>query len=238
MSKLEKDWLTQGLIDFEYKKYVLLNYLQGVQSCFEEKKLYPYLSDLVFHYRNLQSIKENKDFLFENFPRKIARADFEKLKLHYQKLVEDDEAMRELGQIIAFAIPTLQDTLNEGKDLYELVEENLEVEPVGICPLYVNDGYLFINERVRKTTQVYRYQITVFESSEESFRGIHTHYLETVRKGLGQTFEHLKLEMVKKYTDLPNPGTYLIDIKLDVPFHETAMPVAKRALVKYLNQAA
>ena len=29
MKNLEKDWLTQGLIDFEYKKYILLSYLQG-----------------------------------------------------------------------------------------------------------------------------------------------------------------------------------------------------------------
>ena len=28
MEKLSKDWLTQGLIDFEYKKYVLMAYLQ------------------------------------------------------------------------------------------------------------------------------------------------------------------------------------------------------------------
>lgn len=27
MDNLQKDWLTQGLIDFEYKKYVLLAYL-------------------------------------------------------------------------------------------------------------------------------------------------------------------------------------------------------------------
>lgn len=238
MSALEKDWLTKGLIDFEYKKYVLLSYLQGVQSCFDEKKLYPYLSDLVFHYRNLQSIKKNKELYYENFPRKIARADFERLKLHYQKLVEDDTAMQELGQILAFAIPTLRDTLNEGKGLYELVEEHLEVEPVGICPLYVNDGYLFLNEQAKKTTQVYQYQITVFESSQEKFQGIHTQYLETIRKGLGRTFESIKLELVRRYPQLPNPGTYLVDIKIDIPFHETAMPVAKRMLVKYLNQAA
>lgn len=238
MSTLERDWLTQGLMDFEYKKYILLSYLQGVQSCFDDKKLYPYLSDLVFHYRNLQSIKENKELLFENFPRKIAKADFEKLKIHYQKLVDDDEAMQELAQILAFAIPTLRDTLNEGRGLYELVEEHLVVEPIGISPLYVNDGYLLINERAKKITQVYQYQITVFESSQENYRGIHTKYLESIRKGIGETFEHLKLALVKKYQELPNPGTYLIDIKLDIPFHETAMPVAKRLLVKYLNQAA
>ena len=237
MKNLEKDWLTQGLIDFEYKKYILLSYLQGVQSHFQDQKLYPYLSDLVFHYQNLRSIKQNKELLFENFPGKIERADFEKLKIHYQKIVEDDSLMRELEQILGFAIPALQTTLNKGKTLYEYIEEQLEVEPIGVCPLYANDGYLLVNEQRKNTTRVYRYQITVFENVKEKYRGIHTKYLETVEKKLSRTFENLKMELIKKYPGLPNPATYLVDIKKDIPFHETAMPVAKRLLVKYISAA-
>ncbi len=238
MKNLEKDWLTKGLIDFEYKKYVLLSYLQGVKSYFEDQKLYPCLSDLVFHYQNLQSIKQNKELLFENFPGKIKKADFEKLKIHYQKIVEDDLLMSELEQILGFAIPAFRQTLNEGKSLYEYIEEQLEVEPIGVCPLYANDGYLLVNERSKSATQVYQYQITVFENVEEKYRGIHTKYLETVEKKLSRTFESLKLELIKKYPDRPNPATYLVDIKQDIPFHETAMPVAKRLLVKYISAAA
>lgn len=238
MKKLEKDWLTRGLIDFEYKKYVLLSYLQKVQAFFDDRKLYPHLSDLVFHYQNLQSIKQNKELLFENFPGKIAKADFEQLKIHYKKIVQDDSLMTELEQILSYSIPVLQSTLNAGKGLYDYVEEQLEVEPIGICPLYTNDGYLLINERLKKTTQVYQYQITVFENIEEKYRGIHTKYLETVQKNLTRTFESLKQELIKKYPELPNPATYLVDIKQDLPFYETAMPVAKRLLVKYISAAA
>ena len=238
MKKLEKDWLTRGLIDFEYKKYILLSYLQSVKSYFDDKKLYPYLADLVFHYKNLHSIKQNKELLFENFPRKIARADFKKLKIHYQKLVEDDSLMKEMEQILSFAIPTLKNTLDEGRGLYEHIEEQLEVEPIGICPLYANDGYLLINEQAKKITQVYQYKITIFENVDEKYRGIHTKYLETVHKKLSRTFESLKLELIKKYPDLPNPATYLVDIKQDMPFHETVMPIAKRLLVKYISVAA
>jgi hypothetical protein len=238
MKKLEKDWLTRGLMDFEYKKYVLLSYLKKVQAFFDDRKLYPHLSDLVFHYQNLQSIKQNKELLFENFPGKIAKADFEQLKIHYKKIVQDDSLMTELEQILSYSIPVLQSTLNAGKGLYDYVEEQLEVEPIGICPLYTNDGYLLISERLKETTQVYQYQITVFENIEEKYRGIHTKYLETVQKNLTRTFESLKQELIKKYPELPNPATYLVDIKQDLPFYETAMPVAKRLLVKYISAAA
>ena len=54
MENLKDNWLTEGLIDFEYKKYQLLGYLQKVKDSFNRVELYPFLSDLVFHYRNLK----------------------------------------------------------------------------------------------------------------------------------------------------------------------------------------
>ena len=72
MEKLSKDWLTQGLIDFEYKKYVLLAYLKTVKQSFGKVELYPFLADLVLHYRNLTAVKENKALFRESFPKELS----------------------------------------------------------------------------------------------------------------------------------------------------------------------
>jgi len=85
VGNLQSDWLTNGLVDFEYKKYVVLGYLKDVKKKFSNYKLYPFLSDLVFHYQNLKSIKENKKVLYKHFPKVMTRADFQKLKLNYKK---------------------------------------------------------------------------------------------------------------------------------------------------------
>jgi hypothetical protein len=68
MNSLSKNWITENHIDFEYKKYMLLAYLQHVSEDFTETKLYPSLSDLVAHYRNLLSLKESKQNLYDSFP--------------------------------------------------------------------------------------------------------------------------------------------------------------------------
>jgi hypothetical protein len=34
MATLHDNWLTEGLLDFEYKKYVLLNYLKHIDQQF------------------------------------------------------------------------------------------------------------------------------------------------------------------------------------------------------------
>lgn len=233
MKELNKNWVTEGLIDFEYKKYMLLGYLKTVKEHFSEKKLYPFLSDLLFHYRNLLSIKENKKLIHENFPKEITRADFEKLEIIYREIVNDDKIMSELEEILSFAIPKVKEHLIDGKDIYEEIEEKLTISPVGISPLYPDEGYLLFYMD-SKETRVYEYQLTIFESAEEKYRGIHTHFLETFTKGLGITFESIKLQMIKKYKKLPNPATFLIDAKVQVPFDESLLPIAKRLLVKQI----
>src|SRR5690242_9568699 len=141
MEKLSKDWLTQGLIDFEYKKYVLLGYLKTVNSSFGRAELYPFLADLVFHYRNLLAVKENKALIRESFPREISIEELKKLELGYKELIEDDAIMSELESIIDFSLPRIKDSLQEGAVIYDHVESQCQISPVGVTPLYANEGY-------------------------------------------------------------------------------------------------
>ncbi|MBK6835034.1 MAG: hypothetical protein IPG89_12470 [Bacteroidetes bacterium] len=57
MGKLSKDWLTEQHIDLELKQYVLLAYLQEVKESYRATKIYPYLGELIEHYKNLLLIK-------------------------------------------------------------------------------------------------------------------------------------------------------------------------------------
>lgn len=238
MNELNKNWITEGLIDFEYKKYILLGYLKTVKSNFDEKKLYPFLSDLLFHYQNLLSIKDNKRLLHENFPKEISRADFEKLEIIYKKIIDDDKFMSEIEDIISFAIPRLKEHLINGKDIYEEIEEKMTISPIGISPLYPDEGYMLFYIDNRRETRVYEYQITIFENYNEKYRGIHTSYVESITKGVGLTFEAIKMDLVKRYKKLPNPATYLVDTNMKVPFDESLLPVAKRLLVKQIYKSA
>jgi hypothetical protein len=235
MENLQKDWLTQGLIDFEYKKYVLLAYLNTVKHSFDRVELYPFLSDLVFHYRNLAAIKENKTLIRESFPKEISLEEFKRLELSYTKMVEDDAMMRELESIIEFAIPQLKNSLQEGSGIYELVESKCEINPVGVTPLYAKEGYLFVTQPPEKETSVYRYQVSIFEQSHEQLRSLNTEFIECIPTTLTNTYENIKLELVRRYREMPNPATYLILSKMKFPFTETLMPVAKRLFVKHIS---
>lgn len=238
MEKLSKDWLTQGLIDYEYKKYLLLAYLQTARKSFHKVELYPFLADLVFHYRNLVSVKENKTLIREAFPKEISPEEIRRLELRYRELIEDDSIMAELDAIIEFAIPRIKESLEEGSEIYEYVEAQCEISPIGVTPLYAREGYLFVTMPPEKETNVYRYQISIFGDSKDQLRSLNTEFLEVVDKHRLYPYEHIKRDLIKRYQDMPNPAAFLLISKMKFPFTETLMPVAKRLFVKHLSQAA
>ncbi|TAH18594.1 MAG: hypothetical protein EAZ08_11215 [Cytophagales bacterium] len=238
MKQLNANWLTDGLLDFEYKKYIVLAYLQSAKIEFDEYRLYPSLGDLIFHYQNLSQIKESKKLIYEQFPQRISRADFEKLEICYQKIVDDDSAMQEIEEIVSFAMPRFKKVMSSGKEIYDFIESKIEIVPVGLLPIYANEGYLLLNEHKVSETKIYQYQITVFENVYEKFKGIHIQYLESIKKSIGQTYENIKIALSRKYTQLPNPATFMVVSHIACPLDESLLPIAKRTLVKYISSSA
>jgi len=238
MESLKKEWLTDGLIDFEYKKYVLLAYLQKAKESFGRVELYPFLTDLVFHYRNLLTLKENKTLIYDSFPKELSPESFQKLEITYRKIIEDDLVMREIESIVEFALPQFKSSLDEGSYIYDYVESQCELCPVGLTSLYTNEGYLFISQPPQKETDVYRYQVSIFDNANESMRGLNTKFLKTTARSFSNSYENMKLQLLKEFTELPNPSVYLITSKLKFPYVQTLMPIAKRLLIKHISKAA
>ena len=235
MQSLGKNWFIEHVVDFEYKKYVLLGYLQHVKQNFNQQKLYPHLADLVTHYRNLSDFTNGKQLLFGQFPERISKVNLENFRIAYEKVTGDDELMKEIESIVYYAMPLLKSTLQDGREIYEFVEDHVSIVPVGILPLYKNEGYLLLKE-ANKDTRVYEYQITLFEEQHEQYRGIHTRYLTSYTHSFTNTFESIKQELIRQNKKLPNPATYAMVTEMLFPLQETVEPIAKRLLVRYIKE--
>ena len=133
---LSETWFLDGYIDFELQKYKLLAYLQEVNKYFNANKLYPQLADVIFHYRNLSDFRENKRLLQNQFPKELSKVNMEKLELVYKEMLQDGDIMAELEDIVNYAMGKMKGTISSGTEIYELVEQQLYIEPVGILPLY------------------------------------------------------------------------------------------------------
>ena len=238
MKKLSETWFAEGYIDFELKKYTLLAYLQEINRVFRETKLYPQLADIVFHYNNMVAFRDNKKLLQDDFPKRLSGVHIERLSLLFEQVIEDDDMMKELSDIIAYATGKMKKTIDSGTEIYEFVEDKMNILPVGIVPLDTNEGYFFLNNGNQQDTMVYQYRLSIFESQEEKYRSIQTDFIDCWSRGFTNTYEQIKQELIRKKTDLPNPAVFAIETPLQFPIDETLLPIAKRYLVKFISTAA
>src|ERR1700712_1004929 len=162
MKSLSETWFTEGYIDFELKKYTLLAYLQQVNKYFDQNKLYPQLADIIFHYNNIVAFRENRRFLQEHFPKQLTEINMQKLQLVYERMIEDNDLMKELEEIIHYSAQEIKTTIQSGTEIYEFVEAKLNIEPVGLLPLDTNEGYLLICDGQFNRTVAYQYHLTIY----------------------------------------------------------------------------
>jgi hypothetical protein len=88
-------------------------------------------------------------------------------------------------------LPQVKATVEEGKQLYELIEENIEIETVGLLPLYRDAGYLLLRGSNAHQVKAYSYQITMFESANERYRGMHSQFVADFTLSIGTTYESI-----------------------------------------------
>jgi hypothetical protein len=230
MKQLSETWFAEGYIDFELKKYTLLAYLQEVNKYFNQNMLYPQLADIVFHYNNLVAFRETKKVMQEHFPKKLTGIQLQ--------MIEDDELMIELEEIIHYAADTMKKTLETGAGIYEFVEEKINIVPIGLMPLDTQEGYFFLSSGNVKTTRVYHYRLSIFEKHDERYRSIKSTHIDNWQRSIATSYEHIKYELIRNRSELPNPAVYSIETVLAFPVDETLLPIAKRSLVKFITSQA
>jgi hypothetical protein len=235
IKSLSETWFAEGYIDFELKKYTLLAYLQQVNKYFDQHKLYPQLADIIFHYNNIVAFRENRRFLQEHFPKQLTEINMQKLQVVYERMIEDNELMKELEDIIHYSAQEIKTTIQNGTEIYEFVEAKLNIEPVGLIPLDTNEGYLLICDGRFNTTLAYRYHLTIYEKHDEKYRGIRTAFIQEWIRSVSNSPENIKAELIRNRRDLPNPAVYNIETALAYPLEETLLPIAKRCFVKYIS---
>ncbi len=141
----------------------------------------------------------------------------------------------EIENIINFSIPRMENHLREGKDIYSTIESDMQIEPIGLTPLNTDEGYMFICDGKQRDTHVHQYKITFFEHASENFRGIHTSYITSFAHSWVNTYENMKLQLIKEIPQLPIPAVFAISSEKQYPLDESFIPIAKRTLVRYIS---
>lgn len=235
MSGLDLNLFLQAGADFERTQYRVLDALQQMRRAFSQNIVYPHLGALIGLYGTLNNIVGNLGRLRDALPGQIESIDPETYRLIRQKPELRNDGLVSVEELIRWALPLMQDAIEEGRTIFEFVEENLHMEEVGILPAYVEEGYLIMPDRPHQQLHILRYTLSVFTSADEKYRSLKTAYVKSLpRQDVYPSPRSIKLDLVAEEPDLPNPATYFFATDLDFPFEATVLPVAKRKLMRYL----
>lgn len=232
---LSVNWLTEHLIDVEYKRYQLLAYLQEVSRNYAQNRIYPWLAEVISHYRNLMQFKEDAQVIRKKERTSLSGIDWENLKLKYSVVEKENEVLEELNQIVAFAAPMLKSSIQDGQRIFSWIEKNLNITSVGITPIKKDEGYLLLQCGNQPEIHIYQYQLSIFSAAEEKYRSLSTTYCGQRELNFYYTVEKIKSDLIAEKKDLPNPAVYAFAASMHIPVKETLLPVVKRVFVSKIS---
>ena len=235
MEALHNNWFIEKHIDFEYKQYIMLGFLQTIAEEFEAHRMYPAFNILEAEYTNLFGLKQAFKVLENKLSKNIKSIDIQDYKIVYRSVFEDDKMIKDINAILDFALPKLKQLVIEGNKILNDVEQKIAISQVGISPLRLKEGYLFFNSVREHQIEVYSYKLTFYENSTINYPGIKTQFVGDYQTNIAYTYEHIKHDLIRLNASLPNPATYLVASALDIPMEFTFLPLAKRKLARLIN---
>ncbi len=235
MDALNLELFTSAVDDVERTQYEILAGLQEAESAFEEKRVYPHLGRLVHLHGALMTVLARTEEFRTPETGEITGIDWEEKSITYEWPELEDTEMDVVEDLIRWALPKIKGAIEEGRSVYEHVEDNMELETVGIVPSYVQEGYLMVPESEADVLHVLRYELSIIQDEGEKHRALRTTHCKTVeQEGVDVHPSSIKLDLLEERRDLPNPATYFSNTALDVPYQETLLPVVKRRLIRHL----
>ena len=229
MRSLNKNWITEGLIDFEYKKYIMMSYLQFVEQRFSVKMLYPVLYELLEHFENLKGLELEMRFIEESFPKRISKIDFKNKKIGYEKTVLQNDWEAHLAEIVDLALSSFGEQIIIGNEIVKEIISKIKLDPVGIIPIFKKEGYIFVLFNRDSTVRIYRYKVSPIEVlDEEKQTTLELIGVETI--SLATTLKQIKHRILENNRENPNPAIYAMYCEEKIPLNEALLPIAKKLL--------
>jgi hypothetical protein len=237
--KLNPDWmLSNRPLDFEYNKYILLNYIQKCEKGFNNFEIYPDFIELSLHLANIQSIYKEQKLLitkkkFESCDDEILLKDL--VPVDTEKLTDEEEI--ELERTIKYSGDKLYQMFNTAKSIWSIAYDNVDIIlRRNNSEVTSTSGYIFYLKKDTMTLYVWEYHDKRNKKSLENTKmRLKLIYEDQYGdKKISQIIEeNTTFTKNQTYKDFP-----IFEAKSSgyFPMENTFVPIMKRKLTSYLYQ--
>jgi hypothetical protein len=115
---LQSLWYIEQPLDFEYKNYILLHYLQEIDHHYKKRELSPYLLWTENLVNELQSFIEGRNQFIKSVTKKELLFKTNGLEI-VERGIKDNEDFETIIEIVEYSKPLLESKVNLGWKLFK-----------------------------------------------------------------------------------------------------------------------
>jgi hypothetical protein len=239
---LPTDWMFHEPIDFEHKKYVLLDFLKKCENKLDEFKIYPTFIELSLHLANTQTLIKNNNILITK--KSLVTLDDEIMikDLEYkQQPTYNNELDDEIKKIIKYSAPKFFDYFNLAKSIWTMCFDSVELNFVkNRVNLNKIKGFVIYNDTYSNINYVWEFFLNKVNKQKNDYK-IHFNSIYS-----GNTEELNITQIISNYTktfsklsekELLSLPIIEVSTKQNFPFDETLVPIFKRKIMSNIMQS-
>lgn len=229
VDRLGADWLFRTPIDFEYNKYILLNYVKNSEKRLNQLKIYPDLQEVTLNIVNIASIGKDSKIISLNkiineFDDEINLSDFN------FDLIPDLNAFEqvEISRTINFSYPKLLDLFNFAKSIWMFAFENIDLnikKNKNASPVL---GYFYYYSKFDKSLHLYSFDFSKGQSDYSNYN----EFKEVFSGGINKSISiSIVLNLINENKGDLSYVIYEAKTDQELPIKETLIPIIKRKLI-------
>ncbi len=208
--------------DPERSRYLLLNKFKFCQKELNETRLYPTYQMLINLYSQLTDIMTNHNRIFN---KEYTDAITEQESEEKHMLINND--IEKSFEFMHWSLAHLNRLLENGKAIYDFVDESITIESIGIYSKYNTDGYFILPDNRERVLRILKY-------SRNLYKILKTKEVANRRMTL-ITIPNTVLKNYMISDDIINQIIYMLDTELNFSYSHTILPVAKRKFLGFLE---
>lgn len=208
--------------DPERSRYLLLNKFKFCQKELNETRLYPTYQMLINLYSQLTDIMSNHNRIFnKEYTDAITEQESEEKHMLINNEIEKS------FELMHWSFAHLNRLLENGKAIYDFVDESITIESIGIYSKYNTDGYFILPDNRERVLRILKYSRNLYKILKTKEVANRRMTLITIPNTV------LKNEMISD--DIINQTIYMLDTELNFSYSHTILPVAKRKFLGFLE---
>jgi hypothetical protein len=208
--------------DFESSKYNILYKLKLCEKELNQSRLYPVYQILIDLYNQLSDILSNRNTIYNK-----------EYSDNSVELEKDDNSvnlnseLEKSFELMNWGFKLISDILENGKEIYDFVDVNINIEPIGIISKHNSEGYFLLPDNKQRLLRIFKYSKVLYKVLKTKEVG--SKYLPLI----SIPNEILKNHIIAE--DILNQIIYFMNTELNFSYQHTILPVAKRKFISYLE---